>query len=168
MSTEANMFDTADNAPPPGEGGVYYQPGTYIARVDRFFRHTNRQNIPGVIAEMTILHSSNPTAHPVGSAVSWMQRAGKDGWEGRVRKFVAEVQGATYDEIKKDVLYAASGSVNPLGGKVVMVEAFNTETKGKRPIVGVSFKRLPPDALAQWMQYAASVKVATPMQITDN
>lgn len=168
MSTEANMFDDADNAPPPGEGGVYFQPGTYIVRVDRFFRHTNRQQIPGAIAEMTILHSTNHAAHPPGSAVSWMQRNNKDGWQGRVRKFVAEVQGVAYDDVKKDVLYAASGSVNPLGGKVVMVEAYNTTTRKNTPIVGVSFKRLPPDALVQWTQYAASVKVATPMQITDN
>ena len=167
MSTEANMFDTVDNAPPPGEGGVYFKPGQHIVRIERFFRHTNLMKVPGVIAEMTILHSSAPAAHPVGSAVSWIQRTNKQGWEGRVRKFGAEVMNADYANFKKAECEVASGPDNPFAGKVVMVDAFDTQTLKGAPITGVSFKRLPLDALTQWETYSKTVKAAVPMSSQD-
>ena len=157
----ANMFDEADTAKPPGKGGTYFPVGTFIVRIDKFFQHMNQAKIPGVIAECTVLHSTNPEL-PAGSAVSWMQRAGKKGWEGRVREFVAEVQGVPYAEVLKDVLFTASGPLNPLGGKVCMATGKNDKTLAGTPIVAVQWERLPPADLVAWTAHAKTVGVAAP------
>ena len=167
MQTVENMFDDADNAAPPGEGGHYLKEGTHIVRVDRFFPHTNRRKVPGVIAELTILHSTNPE-YKAGDPGSWLQRAGKDGYEGRCRKFGAEVQGVPYEAFKKAELFAALNPVNPFNGKVVQVECYKTTTKTtKVEIIGSTWKRLPPDHLASWTAYAQSIKVAAPIKIEE-
>jgi hypothetical protein len=147
------LFSGVENEK-PSEGGVYFEPGQYVWRIDACKQGKNRHGIGFAVVEGTILKSTNPE-RPPGMKCSWMQMKGKEGWLGRVRGFAMEASGADLEEVDEAAVEAIFSDENPLDGVIVNVDAFTTETKAKAKITGVKFARMSEAEQAKWQKTAA-------------
>jgi len=137
------IFSNIENAKGT-EGGVYFEPGNFLAEIQRCKEFTTRKNIRTFVAEFVILESDNPNMKvgtPVSYMVSFKDPDLEELYKGNVADFMRAALSAlasqkhnTKIEPKDVPLDEASanqicGDKNPLLGVKVIAIAFNKPTK---------------------------------------
>lgn len=110
------------------EGGVYFQPGRYLVRVDVVKTGESRKKVEFFVVECTILYSENPELKKGGS-VSWMVMSDWDTYLGNIKHFVSVAQEVEMDEVDEEGVEMCVSDENPLAGTFLVAVAANVKTK---------------------------------------
>lgn len=147
--TDSVLFAGMREAQPAFQAN-YVKPGKYVMRIDAVKRGTTRKLIPFVVVELTVIHvialdQSHP-GHRVLETCSYMMQYG-DYFLRNMKAFVCGVMNCASEEVGEEECAQIVSDVQPLAGKLVLIDAVNRMTKPteKRPeggeITNVKFEQ---------------------------
>lgn len=122
------------------EGGVFFLPGNYLARIDTVKTKTSRKNDLLFIIETTILWSDVPERRR-GSSCTQMYKAG-DAFLGNVKHFCSVANDCDPSEVDDAGVELVCGDENPLQGTILRLQAVNIKTKALNDFTKVIWKQV--------------------------
>jgi len=132
--TEAgDPFDRVGNAE-PSDRSSYPIPGIYpVLYCERLkMIQSKLTNDPMFIAEFSILES-DVAGRPKGASMAWVSNLRHMPSPGNVRAFLAALNGVVIEEVDSESARFACSEMNPCRGRLVRLEASETETKKGNP-----------------------------------
>lgn len=135
------MFKGVESARVP-EGGVYFQPGVYLAKVLACKGFSNRRQIGTFVVECELLESSEPSL-PAGSLVSQVITLDKESALGNIKGFIAAAMNDRAENVTEEMCDMVASAGNPLKGTVLRVSASNIKTKAGKDFTKLTW--LQPD-----------------------
>jgi len=120
------------------EGGVFFEPGNYLVRVDAVKEGQTRKKQGFFVVETTILESDNPERKR-GSGCSWMSLEEWDNHLGNVNHFVSVAQQCEPEEVDEEGVEMVISDENPCAGVVLKVKATNVPTRAGGTFTKVKF-----------------------------
>lgn len=102
----------------------YFRAGRYLTYIRRFTTSKNRQGVPNVIFEMTIVSvldasasANDPKgAHRVGENVSWLMQLTKDTTMPALKAAVKAITGVSEDQVTEDFCDQLASANQPMTG----------------------------------------------------
>lgn len=109
-------------------GGVYFEPGIFLVRVDAVKCIESRKKEEMTIVETTILESDNPKLKR-GSSCAWINMASWDTYLGNLKHFASIAGETEMDDVDEAGLELMVSEENPYGGIILCVKAMNVKKK---------------------------------------
>jgi len=109
-------------------GGVYFEPGQFLVRVDTVKVIESRKKEEMFIVENTLLDSDHPKLKR-GSSVSWVVLSSWDTYLGSIKHFVSVAQEIEMDDVDESGIEMVVSEDNPCSGTILKVEAKNVRKK---------------------------------------
>lgn len=131
------MFDGIETAR-VSEGGVYFKPGVYLAKILACKAIRDRKGVGTFVAECELLESSEPSL-PKGTLCSWVVKLDKEPALGNIKGFVAAALDADPKAVKAENVEQVCSEGNPLKGTILRVSAQNITTKAGAPFTKVTW-----------------------------
>lgn len=120
------------------EGGVYFKPGVYLAKVLACKGFQNRQQIGTFVIECELIESSEPTLPP-GTLVSQVIMLNKEPALGNIKGFIATAMNDKVENVTEEMCDMVASPGNPLKGTVLRVSAANIKTKAGAPFTKITW-----------------------------
>jgi hypothetical protein len=127
------------------EGGVYFRPGAYEARVIAVKALKDRKGIGTFVVETELLASSNDKL-PVGTMCSWVVKLDKEPALGNIKAFIAAAMKCAAKDVTAQAVEMVISEGNPLRDVVLKVSAQDIKTKAGNDFTKVTW--LPKDSAA--------------------
>lgn len=129
----------------------YIRPGNYVLFIDRIKQDKNRQDVPFVAVETTVLavlaKETNDdgvvVSHKAGESVTDMYMAGGKGAEmflPNIKAMVMALVGCAEDDVDEEACKVMVSDAQPMAGIVAKVQAREITTKGGNPYTKVSYQ----------------------------
>lgn len=109
-------------------GGVYFQPGLYLVRIDAVKEGQSRKKEDFFAVECTV-QESNVSALGAGKMATWMVMLKQDAALSNIKQFASVVGECDADEVDAAAIDMMVASDNPMRGNIVGVEATLIKTR---------------------------------------
>lgn len=144
------LFENIENAS-ISEGGNWLQEGDFLLEVNKVI--SKKRSKPGkmgysYIVELTVLESNN-TKNRKGSLASYVTTSDKPMFLGNVKAFVAATCAVDVSEVDQEAAEATCHEKNPLKGKRVRAQAFNTTLQNGSPFTKIKWSPATPEDLVK-------------------
>jgi len=120
------------------EGGVYFKPGAYEARVIAVKALKDRKGIGTFVVETELLESSNELL-PKGTMCSWVVKLDKEPALGNIKAFIAAAMACAAKDVTAAAVEMVISEGNPLRDVVLKVSAQDIKTKAGNPFTKVTW-----------------------------
>ncbi len=147
-------FDKVKDAPKYNDGGVWFEEGNYLVRVDKIKCQDNRKKIEQFFVETTILESDNPKRKP-GSQASAMSQETWDTYYSWIKHTLSVMTPCDEDQIDNAGVEAAVSEDNPFQGTIVALQATNVKTKAGGEFTKITWREATPEQLKKYGAKAA-------------
>jgi hypothetical protein len=121
------------------EGGVYFKPGAYKARILSVKALKDRKGVGTFVVECELLESSE-AALPKGTVCSWVVKLDKEPALGNIKSFAAAANGVQPKEVTAKAIELIVSAGNPLRDTVMKVSASNIKTKSGSDFTKVTWQ----------------------------
>jgi hypothetical protein len=121
------MFEGIEGAR-VSEGGVYFKPGVYKARILAVKALKDRKGVGTFVVECELLESSEPML-PAGTIASWVVKLDKEPALGNIKSFAAAANGVQPKDVTAKAIELIVSEGNPLKDTILKVSAQNIKTK---------------------------------------
>lgn len=139
--SNASMFDGIEGAR-VSEGGVYFKPGVYKARILAVKALKDRKGVGTFVVECELLESSEATL-PAGTIASWVVKLDKEPALGNIKSFAAAANNCGAKDVTAKAIELIVSEGNPLKDTILKVSAQNIKTKSGNDFTKVTW--LPED-----------------------
>lgn len=132
------------------QGGTRYpqffsdQQCSHIAVIDKIAWKKTRNGPFMYLAELRVVVSTNPRVSP-GAPRTYMEKQGKEGWDGRIARFIMGALGIPGKDVDKAGTRATFSDAQPLTGILVAVDiapAASKKGQNGEPFMNVNFRPL--------------------------
>lgn len=131
------------------ERSVYFEEGVYpVLYLDVMKMVNSRKGDTFFVAEFDILES-NVSSRPSGSRAVWMANFRHDATPGNVKDFIAKLNGVEPEEITAESVKLACSEKNPCSGRLIRLEAVQTDTKSGGKFTRHNWRTLPEEVQEQ-------------------
>ena len=118
-----------------GQGGVYFLPGKYVAKILKCITLKSRKREDLFIVECEVVESDVPERKP-GTRASWIVNFKQDAALGNIKGFIAAANGINpgtedlvREEVDSEVCEYSVSPENPLAGILIRLVAVNKKTR---------------------------------------
>lgn len=119
-------------------GGVYFEPGQFLVRIDAVKCIESRKKEEMTIVETTILESDCAKLKR-GTSCAWINMASWDTYLGNLKHFASVAGECEMDEVDEAALEMMVSEDNPYGGTLLCVKAFTVPKKNGDPFTKCVF-----------------------------
>ncbi len=120
------------------EGGVYFQPGLFLVRVDVVKESKTRKGREFFVVECTILDSNHPEL-VAGKTVAQLIMLDQDAALSNIKQFAMVAGECSAEEVDGKSIQMMISQENPLQGTVLGVEATNVLTREKKDFTRIKW-----------------------------
>jgi hypothetical protein len=131
------------------EGGVFFQPGSYLVRVDKVKLGETRKGKGFLVVETTILESDCPGLKS-GAFCSWMIMEEWDTYMGYVKHFASVANEIEMDDVDEEGCDLMVSEENPCGGTLLRCVGVNSPGDSGKDFTKVKWSVATPADTKKW------------------